>query len=72
MAPRYPDLRIRLTSRNPFTAVSAVRQALRRSRVDRREIDRFTEEALRAEEPRRIREVCASWAAIEHISGSSR
>ena len=65
MAPRYPDIRIRLHSHNPFALVSAVRQALRRSRVDAGEIDRFTEEALRTEEPGRIRDVCASWASVE-------
>ena len=65
MAPRYPDVRIRLHSRNPFALVSAVRQGLRRVHADDREIDRFTEEALRDEEPSRMREVCAAWAAVE-------
>lgn len=65
MAPRYPKLRIRLQSRNPFALVSAVRQGLRKSHVDRREIDRFTEEALRLEEPDRIKDVCAAWAVID-------
>ena len=63
--PRYPDARVHLHSRNPFALVSAVRQALRHSHVDAGEIDRFTEEALRDDEPRRVREVCAAWAAIE-------
>ena len=63
--PRYPDLRIRLRSRNPFALVSAVRQALRQCHVDGSEIERFTEEALRAEEPDRMKDVCAAWAAIE-------
>ncbi len=65
MSPRYPEVRVRLHSRNPFALVSAVRQGLRRYHVGHREIDRFTEEALRAEEPSRMREVCAAWAAIE-------
>lgn len=65
MTPRYPKIRIRLHSRNPFALVSAVRQGLRRSHVDGREIDRFTEEALRTEEPQRMREVCSAWAAVE-------
>ena len=68
MMPRYPEIRIRLHSRNPFALVSAVRFALRRSRVDSREIERFTEEALCDEDPRHIEQVCASWAAIEGIS----
>lgn len=65
MKPRYPEVRIRLHSRNPFAIVSAVRQGLRRCRVDDREIERFTEEALRNEEPDRMREVCTAWAAVE-------
>lgn len=63
--PRYPDLHIRLKSRNPFALVSAVRQGLRRRHVDGYEIERFTEEALRVEEPDRMKDVCAAWAAIE-------
>ncbi len=63
----YPDIRVRLHSRNPFALVSAVRQALRRSHVDNREIDRFTEEALRDQEPERIRHVCAAWAVVELV-----
>lgn len=70
--PRYPEVQIRLHSRNPFALVSAVRQGLRRSHVDGREIDRFTEEALRIEEPRRMMEVCSSWAAVEMIAAPRR
>lgn len=65
MAPRYPDVRVRLRSRNPFALISAVRLALRRSDVDPIEIHRFTEEALEREEPRHMRKVCADWAAVE-------
>lgn len=71
MTPRFPDVHVRLHSRNPFALVSAVRQGLRRSKVDEREIDRFTEEALRHEEPHRMREVCSAWAAVE-IAGALR
>ena len=65
MAPRYPDIRVRLHSHNPFALVSAVRQALRTSHVDGHEIELFTEEALREDEPRRMRAVCAEWTAVE-------
>lgn len=65
MAPRYPQIHVCLRSRNPFALISAVRQALRRSHVDDSEILRFTEEALGQDEPTRMREVCASWAAVE-------
>lgn len=65
MAPRYPDIHIRLRSNNPFALVSAIRLALRRSRVDPGEIDRFTAEALANEEPQRMRRVCSDWAEVE-------
>lgn len=65
MSPRYPEVQIRLRTRNPFALISAVRQGLRRSRVDDGEIRRFTEEAMRSEEPNQMREVCAAWAAID-------
>ena len=66
--PRYPEIRVRLRSRNPFALISAVRQGLRRFHVDSREIDRFTEEALSVEEPDRMTSVCAAWAVIEPAS----
>ncbi|MCP3963464.1 MAG: hypothetical protein GY719_36985 [bacterium] len=65
MAPRYPDIHIRLRSNNPFALVSAVRLALRRSDVDPGEINRFTEEALDSDEPQRMRKVCSDWAEVE-------
>ena len=68
MAPRYPDIRIRLRSNNPFALVSAVRQALRSSQIDQVEINRFTEEALQNDEPRRMRQVCSDWAVVEVTS----
>jgi hypothetical protein len=65
MAPRYPQIQVRLHSSNPFALISAVRLAMRRSRVDAGEIDRFTEEALGTDEPQRMRQVCSSWAQVE-------
>ena len=64
MAPRYPDIHVRLHSRNPYALVSAVRLALRQAHVDESEVTRFTEEALEDEEPRRMRQVCDTWADI--------
>ena len=66
--PRYPEIRVRLQSRNPFALVSAVRQGLRRSRVAACEIERFTAEALEVEEPERMMAVCAAWAAVDSPS----
>ena len=68
MAPRYPDIHVRLRSDNPYALVSAVRQALRRSHVDQGEIYRFTELALESEEPQRMRQVCSDWAEVEVTS----
>lgn len=68
-APRYPQVHVALHSRNPYAVVSAVRQALRRSRIDASEIARFNEEAFATEEPRHMRQVCGSWAEIEFLAG---
>ncbi len=65
MAPRYPDIHVRLRSNNPFALVSAVRLALRSSEVDQSEINRFTEEALESEEPKRMRQICSDWAEVK-------
>lgn len=67
MSQRYPQIHVQLHSRNPFAMISAVRQALRHSHVEHEEIDLFTEEALQAEEPERVRNVCDSWASLEFL-----
>lgn len=64
MGPRYPDVQVRLNSRNPYALVSAVRLALRQADVDEAEISRFTAQAFENEEPHRMREVCRSWASV--------
>ena len=63
--PRYPDVHVKLRSNNPYAVISAVRMALRSSQIDEAEILRFTEEALRSEEPGRMRRVCDDWARVE-------
>lgn len=63
--PRYPDIHVRLHSRNPFALVSAVRLALRKSDVDDAEIRRFSDEAMSTTEPARVLDVCTEWAEIE-------
>ncbi len=65
MAPRYPDIHVRLRSSNPFALISAVRLALRRSHVDQVEINRFTKEALDSDEPQQMRRVCEDWAEVK-------
>lgn len=68
-APRYPHVHVALYSRNPYAVISAVRHALRRSRIEAAEIVRFTEEAFEVEEPRHMHEVCGSWADVEFLAG---
>lgn len=64
-SPRYPDLRIRLRTENPYALVSAIRLALRRAGTGRDEIERFTEEAVSIDDPCRLRQLCGRWASIE-------
>jgi hypothetical protein len=63
-APRYPQARVRLGSRNHYALVSAVRFALRRLGAPPEEVRRFTQEALASGDPANAREVCARWADI--------
>lgn len=65
LMPRYPDIHVRLASRNPFALVSAVRLALRKSQVEEDEVRRFTDEAMANEEPEHMVDVCTSWAEVE-------
>lgn len=64
---RYPEIHIRTHSRNPLTWVSAVRTALRQSRVDAAEIQRFTEEAFHVDEESMIGAVISRWARVEVV-----
>jgi hypothetical protein len=59
--PAFPDVRVTVRSRNRWAVAAAVRQALRRAGKDRGEIDRFVAEAVSAETPERLREVCRRW-----------
>ncbi|MEE8526571.1 MAG: hypothetical protein V3T72_21760 [Thermoanaerobaculia bacterium] len=54
-----------LRSSNPYAVISAVRLALRRSKIDQAEVARFSDEAFETEEPRRMRAVCDRWADVE-------
>lgn len=64
--PRYPDVRVRVRSRHPLVAVSAVRHALRRAGVGAVEVRRFTEEALDKAQP--TPDVCRAWAQVDFDS----
>lgn len=65
MEPRYPQIRVHTRSRNPLALVAAIREELRRARVDDEEIRRFSRQALARGGTARIREVCRNWAVVE-------
>lgn len=62
--PRYPQIHVSIRSHNPLALVAAVRHELRRARVERAEIHRFTREALGSDDPRRLRSVCGAWVEV--------
>ena len=65
--PRYPEIEVRTSSRNPLALVAAVRLALRRAHVEQSEIRRFSAEALSdCRDPRRTQRVCDSWVQVAH------
>jgi len=63
--PAFPDVRVTVRSRNRWAVAAAVRQALRRAGKDRGEIDRFVAEAVTADSPERLREVCRRWVVFQ-------
>jgi hypothetical protein len=65
MGPLYPNIKIRLRSRNRFAVVSAIRHGLRRAGTPPTEIDRFSSEALSTPDPRVLFELCSRWVELE-------
>lgn len=65
MTPRYPDIRVAVHSANPLTAISAIRGALRRAGVERREIATFSQQAFTSEDLDHLRSVCRHWVRVE-------
>jgi len=63
--PLFPDVRVTVRSRNRWAVAAAIRQAMRRAGKDRREIDRFVNEALSTESPDRLRDVCRRWVHLQ-------
>ena len=70
MEPRYPQIRVRTSSRNPLTLVAVIREELRRARAGEEEIRRFSRQALADSEPAEIRQVCRDWAVVEARNGT--
>ncbi|MCM2270004.1 MAG: hypothetical protein NDJ75_07870 [Thermoanaerobaculia bacterium] len=63
--PQFPDVQVAVRSRNRWAVAAAIRQALRRAGKDREQIDRFLAEALAADSPERLREVCKRWVRLQ-------
>lgn len=68
MAPLYPQIHVSLRSRNRFALVSAIRYGLRRAGTSPAEIERFSQEALSTQDPRRLEELCSHWVQLERPS----
>ncbi len=58
---RYPNIRVSLRTRNPLVLVATVRHEMRRAGIDKREIQRFSEEALGNQDPERMEKTCRKW-----------
>jgi hypothetical protein len=61
---RYPEIQVKIQSRNPFALVAAVREGMRRARIDSAEIYRFSEQALSDPDAQRVREICGQWVDL--------
>ena len=62
--PQYPEIRVHTASHNPLALVAIVRHAMRRARLERSEIRRFSSEALASDDPGRQRRVCEDWVQV--------
>ena len=62
--PRYPQIHVQVSSRNPLALIAAVRQALRLAHIDRSEIRRFTNEAFAFAGGDATRRVCSRWVDV--------
>ncbi len=65
MTPRYPQIRVRLHSRNPCALIGAVRQAMREAGVDRDEIRSFSRQAFDTTDEADLRAVCGEWTRLD-------
>lgn len=63
--PAFPNVRVTVHSRNRWAVAAAIRLALRRAGTDPAAVDRFVTEALAAETPERLREVCRHWVRLQ-------
>ena len=61
-SPRYPAIRARVASVNPWALIGATREALRRAGVARAEIHEFSTRAARSVDPYAV---CRRWVQLE-------
>lgn len=66
--PAFPNLRVTVHSRNRWAVAAAIRQAMRRAGADPADVDRFVAEALAAETPERLRDVCCHWVRLSIVN----
>jgi hypothetical protein len=69
MPPLYPEVRVSVRSRNRYALVSAIRYGLRRAGTPHAEIERFSQEALSTQDPRRLEEICQQWVLLDPAKG---
>jgi hypothetical protein len=67
MSPIYPEVRVSVRSSNRFALVSAIRYGLRRAGTPHSEIERFSQEALSAQDPHRLEEICQQWVLLDPV-----
>ena len=63
--PRYPQIRIAAGSGNPLVLVARVREAMRRARLEKAIIQRFSDEALANADLSLVQRICARWVELE-------
>lgn len=65
MKTKYPHIRVAVRSPNPLTAISAIREALRRAGVAPGEIAHFSQQAFSCRDLDRLRELCRGWVRVD-------
>ena len=65
MGPLYPEIRVALRSQNRYALVSAIRLGLRQAGTSPEDIERFSREALSAQDARHFEELCSQWVRMD-------
>lgn len=72
MGPMNPEIQVSLRSRNRFALVSAIRYGMRRAGRPHSEIERFSQEALSAQDAGHFEELCSQWVRLEGAAAKTR